>query len=88
MIQEVSLVETLKAVEAVGSLVPGHDEGDLRDAIVIVSGKVSKLKRLQNWKNPPCWTMKEMWAADLVLRSFGVVLVGKDGGAGDGIGDG
>jgi len=75
---EPSLVETLKAVESLDDVAPaGHDAGDLRDAIVIVSGKVAKLKGLPNWKRPPCWTLREMWAADLVLRSFGTVLVGK-----------
>jgi hypothetical protein len=70
-----SLVEILKMVETAGDeVVPGTCRQDVRDAVVILAGKVSKCKRLPNWHKPPSWTMREAWAADLVIRALGATL--------------
>ena len=70
-----SLAEMLKAVETAGDeLVPGTCHQDVRDAVVILAGKVSKCKGLPNWHKPPSWTMREMWAAELVIRALGATL--------------
>ena len=79
-----SLAEMLLAVETAGDeVVPGTCHDDIRDAVVILAGKVSKCKRVLNWgNNQPRWTQREMWAADLVIKAYAAELTRRADGRG------